>query len=88
MQTLLEKILDALCKATKRDIFVVLPTKEKDKVPYLIKEIKQTLDRIKWALCLFGTVNRAWIKDLQNLAHESGLDLSSVQHRKDFNCVV
>ena len=47
MQTLIEKILDELCKATKRDIFVVLPTKEKDKVPYLIKEIKQTLDRIK-----------------------------------------
>ena len=47
MQTLLENILDALCKATKRDIFVLLPTKEKDKVPYLIKEIKQTLDRIK-----------------------------------------
>ena len=47
MQTLLENILDALCKATKRDIFVVLPAKEKDRVPYLVKEIKNTLDRIK-----------------------------------------
>jgi|TARA_R110002020_G_scaffold458546_1_gene676042 hypothetical protein len=47
MQTLLENILDALCKATKRDIFVMLPIKEKDKVPYLVKEIKNTLDRIK-----------------------------------------
>ncbi len=46
MQQLLENILDALCKATKRDIFVMLPVKEKDRVPYLIKEIKQTLDRV------------------------------------------
>jgi len=46
MQQLLENILDALCKATKRDIFVMLPVKEKDRVPYLIKEIKLTLDRV------------------------------------------
>ena len=30
MQQLLENILDALCKATKRDIFVMLPVKEKN----------------------------------------------------------
>ena len=47
MQQLLEKILDALCKATARDIFVMLPSKERDRVPYLIKEIKNTLDRVK-----------------------------------------
>ena len=47
MQQLLEKILDALCKATERDIFVMLPSKEKERVPYLIKEIKTTLDRVK-----------------------------------------
>jgi len=47
MQQLLEKILDALCKATSRDIFVMLPAKEKERVPYLIKEIKATLDRVK-----------------------------------------
>jgi len=43
---LLERILDALCKATSRDIFVVLPSKKEEQVPYLIKEIKITLDRI------------------------------------------
>ena len=47
MQQLLENILDALCKATSRDIFVMLPSKEKERVPYLIKEIKITLDRVK-----------------------------------------
>ncbi len=47
MQQLLENILDALCKATKRDIFVMLPSKKKEQVPYLIKEIKTTLDRVK-----------------------------------------
>ena len=47
MQQLLENILDALCKATSRDIFVMLPSKEKERVPYLIKEIKNTLDRVK-----------------------------------------
>jgi hypothetical protein len=48
MQQLLENILDALCKATKRDIFVMLPSKERDRVPYLIKEIKTTLDRVQY----------------------------------------
>ena len=47
MQQLLENILDALSKATSRDIFVMLPSKEKERVPYLIKEIKITLDRVK-----------------------------------------
>jgi len=46
MQQLLENILDTLCKATSRDVFVMLPSKEKERVPYLIKEIKTTLDRI------------------------------------------
>ena len=48
MQQLLEKILDALCKATERDIFVMLPSKERDRVPYLIKEIKITLDKVQY----------------------------------------
>ena len=46
MQQLLENILNALCKATSRDIFVMLPAKEKDRMPYLIKEIKITLDKV------------------------------------------
>ena len=48
MQQLLENILDALCKATERDIFVMLPSKERDRVPYLIKEIKTILDRVQY----------------------------------------
>jgi len=48
MQKLLEDILDALCKATERDISVVLPSKERDRVPYLIKEIKTTLDNVQY----------------------------------------
>ena len=48
MQQLLENILDALCKATSRDIFVMLPSKERDRVPYLIKEIKTTLDGVQY----------------------------------------
>ena len=38
-----EAILDALCKFKKRDIFVVLPKKENERVPYLKKEILSTL---------------------------------------------
>ena len=46
MQQLLEKILDALCKATKRDIFVMLPTKKEEQVPYLVQEIRIALDDV------------------------------------------
>ena len=38
-----EAILDALCKFKKRDIFVILPKKEEERVPYLKKEILHTL---------------------------------------------
>jgi len=38
-----EAILDELCKLKKRDIFVVLPKKESERVPYLKKEILHTL---------------------------------------------
>lgn len=38
-----ETILDQLCKFKKRDIFVVLPKKEEERVPYLKKEILHTL---------------------------------------------
>ena len=43
---MLEETLDALCKATSRDIFVVLPKGKEARIVYLVKEIKNTLDRI------------------------------------------
>ena len=42
-QIFFETILDQLCKFKKRDIFVVLPKKEEERVPYLKKEILSTL---------------------------------------------
>ena len=42
-QIFFEAILDQLCKFKKRDIFVVLPKKESERVPYLKKEILHTL---------------------------------------------
>lgn len=47
-QLVLESILDVLCKMTERDIFIMLPEKKEERIPYLIKEIKLTLDKIKW----------------------------------------
>ena len=35
--------LDYLCRATGRDIFVVLPENVEERNPYLIKEIKETV---------------------------------------------
>ncbi len=35
--------LDYLCRATCRDIFVVLPENVEERNPYLIKEIKETV---------------------------------------------
>ncbi len=46
-QILLENILNALCKETKRDIFVILPKKKNERIPYLKKEIIKTLELIK-----------------------------------------
>ena len=37
--------LDYLCKATGRDIFILLPEKIEDRIPYLIKEIKLTIKK-------------------------------------------
>jgi hypothetical protein len=39
----LENALDYLCRATGRDIFVILPEKVEDCIPYLLKEIAITL---------------------------------------------
>ena len=45
-QQLLEAILDALCKITKRDLCIFYPTKEEEIIPYLKKEIIKTLKLI------------------------------------------
>ena len=41
----LSNALDYLCRATGRDIFVMLPEKVEERNPYLIKEIKETVKR-------------------------------------------
>jgi len=46
-QTILEDVLDKLCFITQRDIFVMLPEKEEERIPYLVKEIEKTLEKIK-----------------------------------------
>ena len=46
-QMILENVPDELCLVTQRDIFVMLPEKEEERIPYLVKEIKITLDKIK-----------------------------------------
>ena len=46
-QELLEETLDNLCKHTGRDIYVILPEKVEERNPYLINEIKKTLEKIK-----------------------------------------
>ena len=43
----LELVLDYLCKVADRNIFVVLPEKEEEQIPYLKKEILITLEKIK-----------------------------------------
>ena len=43
----LEFALDYLCRAAKRDIFIIPPEKEKDHIKYLKEEIEKTLKRLK-----------------------------------------
>ena len=50
----LSNALDYLCRATGRDIFVMLPEKVEERNPYLIKEIKETV-------LLLDTMNRKGI---------------------------
>jgi len=47
LQQRLEDVLDSLCKITGRDIFVMLPEKREERIPYIKEEIKKTLDLIK-----------------------------------------
>ena len=47
MQEKLEVILDELCKITDRNITVFYPEKKEEIIPYLVTEIKKTLDLIK-----------------------------------------
>ena len=42
----LNNALDYLCRATGRDIFVMLPEKVEERNPYLIKEIKETIKEL------------------------------------------
>ena len=45
----LSNALDYLCRATGRDIFIMLPEKVAERNPYLIKEIKETVKEFdKW----------------------------------------
>jgi len=46
-QELLEEALDALCKATGRDITVILPEDERQIIPYLKAEIIKTAMKVK-----------------------------------------
>lgn len=50
----LSNALDYLCRATGRDIFIMLPEKVEERNPYLIKEIKETV-------LLLDTMNRKGI---------------------------
>ena len=43
-QIFLEEILDDLCKVAKRDVFIMLPENKDDRIPYIKREIKKTLD--------------------------------------------
>ena len=43
-QLVLEDSLDQLCKIAGREIFIMLPEDKDDRIPYLKKEIKKTLD--------------------------------------------
>jgi hypothetical protein len=46
-QELLEEALDALCKATGRDITIILPEEKSQVIPYLKAEILKTAMKIK-----------------------------------------
>tara|TARA_B100000902_G_scaffold11184_1_gene13679 strand:- start:159 stop:359 length:201 start_codon:yes stop_codon:yes gene_type:complete len=39
-------VLDVLCNAAERNIFVVLPENPSEQIPYLKKEIEKCLDNI------------------------------------------
>jgi GGDEF domain-containing protein len=46
LQQKLEDVLDMLCRMAKRDIFVVLPKNKNERISYLKKEIKNTLEKL------------------------------------------
>jgi hypothetical protein len=46
-QELLEEALDALCKATGEELFIILPEDKRQVIPYLKKEILATAMKIK-----------------------------------------
>ena len=45
-QLVLEEILDDLCILVERQIFVMLPENQDERIPYLKKEIIKTLEKL------------------------------------------
>jgi hypothetical protein len=45
-QMILERMLDDLCKLAERDIFVMLPEDQDERIPYIKKEIIKTLEKL------------------------------------------
>ena len=45
-QMILEWMLDDLCKLAERDIFVMLPEDQDERIPYIKKEIIKTLEKL------------------------------------------
>jgi hypothetical protein len=45
-QMILERMLDDLCKLAERDIFVMLPEDQEERIPYIKKEIIKTLEKL------------------------------------------
>ena len=42
----LEIVLDVLCELAEREITILLPTSQKEQIPYIKKEIVKTLEMI------------------------------------------
>jgi hypothetical protein len=45
-QMILERMLDDLCKLAERDIFIMLPEDQDERIPYIKKEIIKTLENL------------------------------------------
>ena len=45
-QMILERMLDDLCKLAERDIFIMLPEDQDERIPYIKKEIIKTLEKL------------------------------------------
>ena len=45
-QMILERMLDDLCKLAEKDIFIMLPEDQDERIPYIKKEIIKTLENL------------------------------------------